>query len=270
MGVARQMISLRESLADADKGFQEALANSPEKGRWQELCKLETRMLEVLRDWKLRDPIKARRDRANAPLLPVGVTRIVVAGVPDPSLLALKAVQSHLAKGVPVSVLVHAPSEANHQFDTWGMPNVDAWSKQTISFPDWKQRMHVVDSASEAAKRVVGLFAENETSSDDAALALCDATFAPALERAFGDGGWPLFDPDGKPVTDSGMVRLLRCCAELFRDVPLFDAARELVRVPGAEIFLPKGFSRKWVARLGHRKPPTNLPYPEPHRHSPK
>ena len=250
MGLARQMISLRESLADADKGFQEGLECSPEKGRWLELCKLEALMLDVLKGWKLRDPVRARRDRANAPVLPLGVTRIVVAGVPDPSLLALKAMKSHLAKGVRVSVLVHAPAKQADMFDVWGVPSVPAWSEKTISFPDWEQRMHVVDSATEAAKQVVGLFAENETGSDDAALALCDASFGPVLERVLGDAGWPLFDPDGKPVVDSGIVRLLKCCAELFRDVPLFDAARELVRIPGAEVFLPKGFSRKWAARL--------------------
>ena len=133
--------------------------------------------------------------------------------------------RSHLVAGVSVSVLIHAPSEANHQFDAWGVPNVDEWSKKTIPFPDWEQRMHVVDSASEAAEQAVRLFAENETRSGDAALALCDASFAPALERAFGDAGWPLFDPDGKPVADSGIVRLLRCCADLFRDVPVFDSA---------------------------------------------
>lgn len=250
MAVARQIASLRDSLADADKGFQEALEYSPEKDRWLELCKLEGRMHDVLKSWQLRDAVKAKRDRSNAPDLPVGVSRIVVAGVPDPTLLALNSLQSHHATGVPVTVLVHAPADEKVKFDPWGVPRADAWSEKTISFPEWKERIHVVDSASEAAGCAIDVFSENKTASDDAALVLCDATFAPALDRAFGSAGWPLYDPDGKSVADSGIARLLGCCAELLRAARPFDAARELVRVPGAEMFLPEKTSRKWAAKL--------------------
>ncbi len=250
MAVARQILTLRDSLADADKGFQEALACSPEKDRWLELCKLETRMLDVLKSWRLSDTVRAKRDRSNSPVLPVGVSRIVVAGVPDPTLLALNALQAHLASGVPVTVLIHAPEGKKNAFDVWGVPCSETWNRQMIPFPEWKARLHVVDSASEAASRTVNLFSDHETRSEAAALALCDTSFAPALDRAFADAGWPLYDPEGKPAMDSGVCRLLKCCSELLRDVRPFDAARELVRVPGAEMFLPPKTSRKWAATL--------------------
>ncbi|MFK7911320.1 MAG: PD-(D/E)XK nuclease family protein [Akkermansiaceae bacterium] len=260
LAVGRQMGNLRDSLADADKGFQEALAVSPEKDRWLELCKLETKMLEVLKSWKLRDTVRAKRERSSAPELPVGVTRIVVAGVPDPTLLALNALQAHQSMGVPVTVLISAAETEKDYFDIWGVPDVDAWSEKQISFPSWRERLHVVNSASEAADLAVQLFSGNETPSEDAALALCDTSFANSLERSFGGSGWPLYDPDGKPAVDTGIARLIRCCAELMRNDRPFDAARELIRVPGAEIFLPKNTSRKWAAQLMDKLHHEHLP----------
>lgn len=250
MAVARQLMVLRDSLADAYKGFQDALAASPEKDRWLELCKLETRMLEVLKSLKLRDAVRAKREQSKKPDLPPGVTRIVVAGVPDPTLLALNALQAHLRSGVPVTVLVSAPGSGKDDFDAWGVPDTGAWSRKPIPFPDWEKRLHLVDSSSDAARLAVGLFSENGTPSDGAALALCDASLATSLDRAFRDAGWPLYEPDGKPALDTGIVRLVRCCAALLRDGRPFAAVRELVRVPGAEMFLPRQVGRQWAAML--------------------
>ena len=263
MALARQMLSLRDSLADVDKGFREVLEVSPEKDRWRELGQLEAYMLQVLKDWKLRDAIWAQRERAGAPVLPVGVSRIVVAGVPDPALLALKALQTHCASGIPVTVLMHAPEEERDTFSPWGVPLAKDWNTKMIPFPNWEECLHVVDSASDAANHVVKLFAENETSSSDAALALCDVSFGPALQRSMEAAGWPLYDPDGKSVLDSGVIRLLGCCGELLRHPKPFDAVRELVRLPGAEMFLPNHMGCKRAAQLmdelHHRHLPETL-----------
>ena len=248
MALARQMMGLREKLAEADKGFRDALDVSPEKDRWRELCQLETRMLDVLKAWKIRDEIHAQRERSRAPQLPVGVTRVVVAGVPDLNELALNALRSYHRQEVPVSVLIHAPEK--EAFDSWGKVDEASWHEKLIAFPQWEKALHVSESANEASELAVNLFRENQTPSEGAALALCDASFGLATKRAFARAGWPLYNPDGDPALDSGIARLLKCCSELFKDVCPFDAVRELVRVPGAEMFLPSGTGRSWAAKL--------------------
>ncbi len=48
LALARQMVTLRDMLADGDADFRDAQNQSPEKDRWQELATLETRMLKRL------------------------------------------------------------------------------------------------------------------------------------------------------------------------------------------------------------------------------
>ena len=250
LALANKFVRLRDHLADADRGFRDALDMSPEKNRWKDLCVLENWMLDRLKSWRLGDPVTAKRNRANAPELPVGVNRIVVAGVADPSLLALKALGKHLANGVPVTVLVHAPDSESAGFDAWGLPDVEAWNRRTIVFPDWQSRMHLVDDASEAGRKTVELFGSGNISSDGAALGLCDQTLATALEGTMNEAGWRVYDPEGGSAVDSGFGRLLSCCAELLGEPRLFEPLRELVRIPGVEFLLPDDVNRNRAAKL--------------------
>ena len=248
LALARQMVTLRDMLADGDADFRDAQNQSPEKDRWQELATLETRMLKCLGAWKLRDAVLAKREKARAPDLPAGVNRIVIACVPDPTLLASRALENLLAAGVPVTVLIHAPASEADSFDPWGTPLSDSWAQREIDIPDWPQRLHVVDSSTEAAEVCEQAFAGHQSSSDNAALALCDATFAPALKTTFADAGWPLFDPDGSSLADTGIIRMLRVMRDLSGRGQSFEALRECVRLPGAEMFLPEKTSRHWAA----------------------
>jgi ATP-dependent helicase/nuclease subunit B len=250
LALTRQMVTLRDMLADGDASFQNAQYHSPEKERWEELGRIESQMLKCLGKWSLRDSVLAKRDQAKSPELPPGVTRIVVACVPDPTLLALRALQSFLTSGLPVTVLIHAPSTENESFDPWGIPLSDSWTKRNIDIPDWQQRLHVVDSSTEAAELSVSVLSEEKTASENTALALCDPTFAPALDKAFEEAAWPLFNPDGKSLSDSGLIALLRVMRELTGPGASFAALREFVRLPGAELFLPEKTSRQWAAKL--------------------
>ena len=154
LALAKQFIQLRDTLADANASFRDAGYHSPEKERWAELAELEGLMLKQLGRWKLRDPILAKRDQALSPDLPPGIKRIVVACVPDPTPMAIRALQSLLEQGIPMQVLVHAPESEKEGFDAWGVPRVDYWAQRNIHIPDWQQRLHLVDSAKDAAEYV--------------------------------------------------------------------------------------------------------------------
>ena len=260
LALARQFVALRTSLADADQSFRDAGFHSPEKERWAELGQLESLMLKQLGKWKLRDPVLAIRERAKSPVLPPGVSRIVVACVPDPSLLALRAMKSLLASGTPVTILIHAPSEEEQSFDPWGTPVADRWTNKKIDIPDWQQRLHLVDSPADGAEVCLQVLAEQQIPARDTALALCDPAFEPALDKAFSSHGWPLYKPEGISIADSGIISLLRAMRDLSSRGRAFEALRELVRLPGCEMFLPATISRHLAAELMDRLHLKHLP----------
>lgn len=250
LALARQMVTLRDQLADGDASFRDAGFHSLEKERWQELSELETAMLKNIGKWGLRDAVLAKREQANNPELPMSVQRVVVACVPDPTPLAQRALKALLNRGLPITVLVHAPESEAASFDDWGTPITKVWGKKMISIPAWEQRLHVVDSSTEAAETCIRVIGENQTESSNVALALCDPSFASALEKTFTDAAWPLFDPEGRGLADSGLMRLLRVMRELAREPAPFSALQELIRLPGSESFLPEGTTRSMAAKL--------------------
>ncbi len=248
LALAKQFIQLREELADANASFRDAGYHSIEKERWDELNELESLMLKQLGKWKLRDPILTKRDQVLAPDLPPGVERIVVACVPDPTPMAIRALNSLLAQGLPIHILIHAPEAEKEEFDSWGLPCVDHWSKRNIEVPDWQQRLHVVDTAGDAAESCVQILSDQNTAADDAALALCDPSFESSLEKTFTERGWSLYNPEGRGLAESGLVGLLRAMRDLVGKEGSFEAFRDFVRLPGAELFLPEKVNRYFAA----------------------
>ena len=249
LALARQFITLRDTLADADSSFRDAGYHSPEKERWAELGKLESMMLQQLGKWGLRDCVLAKREQAKSPELPAGVTRIVVAAVPEPTSLALAALQALLSKGLAVTVLIHAPETEKELFDHWGVPHAELWTARKIDIPDWQQRLHLVDSPAEAANACLRVLSDQQSSADEAALVLCDPSFEPALDKAFTGVQWPLYNPEGSSIADSGIITMLCAMRDLTNRERPFEALQQLVRLPGAEMFLPAKTSRRSAAK---------------------
>jgi len=247
--LAKQLIELRHTLSDANASFRDAGYHSPEKERWAELGELESKMIKQLGKWKLRDPVIIKRKQVLSPALPAGITRVVVACVPDPTPMAVRALQALMTKGIPVTVLIQAPESERDSFDLWGVPRIEAWAQRDIHFPQWQERLHLVDRASDAAEACVRILAQQGTSAQDTALALCDPTFEAALEKTFSENAWPLYNPEGRSLAASGLVGLLRAMRDLVTKDQPFEALRELVRLPGAELFLPEDVSRHEAAR---------------------
>ena len=171
LSLAKQMLTLRDMLADGDADFKKAQECSPEAERWHELEKLESRVLNVLSNWGLKDPVLAKREKARNPILPPDVKHVVVACVPDPTLLALLALKGFLSAGVAVTVLIHAPDSESASFDEWGIPLSDVWEKKMINIPNWEERLHVTDNNVEAAQKCVSVLAEEGTPSSEASVA---------------------------------------------------------------------------------------------------
>ncbi len=109
-----------------------AVLEEPE--RWQELARLEDAYLRVLAGAGGEDPCLRALRLADAPEWPPDIRRIVVAGVPDPSGLAVRALD-HLSRQHAVDILIHAPADLADHFDSWGRPLPATWTQRLIAIP---------------------------------------------------------------------------------------------------------------------------------------
>lgn len=230
-GVAEEIEKVRNVLAEGSKGFADARSFSPEKDRWGDLIEIERRVQARFANWKLRDPLAAKQETAASFALPAGVKSIVVAGVPDPVPLAVEVWKRLDASGVPVKVLVHAPSGETEAFDAWGRPQDGEksflWTKRPTPLP--RERVHLVAGPTELAAQALRCFAGKASS--EATLGLCDPAFGPALESAFTEAGWPAWNPEGR-TAGSAMILMLRAFAALAQRGDIWDPVSTILRSP--------------------------------------
>jgi ATP-dependent helicase/nuclease subunit B len=205
---------LREALADG--GYRAADVpgagghSLAEADRWDDLAAVEADYLERVDSLGYTDPCTARMAEANVPRLPEDVARIVLAAVPDPSLLALRALD-RLAAAIPVSVLVFAPEELADCFDEWGRPLPAQWFARDISIPDGEKNVVLAASPAMQAKRVLHEIAVccPEYGPADIAVGVPDRSVAPFLAAALADKGLPAFDPADTPLNEHRLYSLL-------------------------------------------------------------
>lgn len=228
MTVGREIEAARNQLADEGMTFADVVRAGGEKERWLELAKLEAAMRQRLEHWGVGDPLENR-----APVeLPPGVTRVVVAGVPEAARPALAAWASLVESGTPVTVLVAAPAEESEGFDEWGQPLV-VWAER--SSPLALDGIHVTGSPSDLAVRVVGCIGGR--ASDEISVGLCDEAYGAALEAAFADAGWPAWNPEGRSAARS-MILMLKDFGGLAVRGQRWEAAASILRNPLIERIL--------------------------------
>jgi ATP-dependent helicase/nuclease subunit B len=227
LAVARQIEQARESLIAGNADFAEVARRLPEdNARWIELAQLEHRVVVTWQRWGFADPVGAKKARAQNPVCPPGVEEIILAGVTDPTWLAVEAWRRLGEQKIPITILVGAPVEMQPAFDDWGRPKPEFWAdRRQHATPEPTTSLVAADAVA-LADAVVQVCAGR--SNRDVAVGVCDSTFAPAIARRFQAAGWLTFDPDGIPLAKDGWPELLEAFAEAL-DKPADFAA--LVRV---------------------------------------
>jgi ATP-dependent helicase/nuclease subunit B len=140
---------LRKELVDGGHGIADVreefggVLEEPE--RWRDLARLEGAYLERLEARGLRDPYVLMIERSAAPALPEGLERIVVAAVPDPPPVTVRALE-RLAERVPVDILIHAPESHSALFDEWGRPVAEKWRESLLEIPDPEENILLAGS----------------------------------------------------------------------------------------------------------------------------
>lgn len=232
---AEDLLELRETLnekglgcADVARVFKDT---EMEPERWRDLASVEQRVVEATVRHGFADWQATRRHSARQGKPPAGVARVMLAGVLDPSSLAIEALESW-SRHLPVEVLVYAP-EATHQdcFDLWGRPLAEAWLTRQIDLPNAKETTHQGGTPEEQAAAAVGLITLYDAPGDVAAIGVADTAVLAPLEKALAARGTGAFDPAGRKMGTHGVFHLLRIVSEL-TGARSFRAVTELVRCP--------------------------------------
>lgn len=231
LAIIRQIEQARELLASGNADFS-AVARSltEDTGRWQDLERLEQRVVALWRQWGLADPVQAKRARALAPVCPQGVDEIILAGVADPTALAVEAWRRLAERKIPITVLVGAPARLKPAFDEWGRPRPEFWSDRGQHTTPEPGISIVAADAVALADAVVQSCAGR--SNADVAVGVCDATFAPAVARRFQEAGWPTFDPEGVALAKDSWPELLEALAGAMDDPSDHAAIVRVARHP--------------------------------------
>ncbi len=236
LNMAELLQSLRNTLADGGLSIADVPVKlqgaCPEPERWADLGRLEKRYLRGIKSLGFQDPLAARIRRAHAPELPEGVERIVIAAVPDPSRLVLRAWEQ-LADKVPVEVLVHAPASQAAAFDEWGRPLRDTWQAVPIELPDDTRNLLLAASPAAQARRAIELMAEEATrfAPEQIAIGVADAEVVQPLAERLAEIGLPAYDPAGRAAAAHPLLHLLKALARLATE-PTFEALATFLRHP--------------------------------------
>jgi ATP-dependent helicase/nuclease subunit B len=234
----RLLQRLRQALSDAGLGVADvplAMGEAmPEAERWAAMAALEAAYLERVAALGYDDACRRKVRTAQGPSLPEGVRRVVVAGVPDPSLLMLRALEA-LERSVRIEVLIHAPCDLAEAFDDWGRPVEAFWTTHPIDVPDEARNVRVaaapVDQAALAADECGS--AAVDGLAGVVALGVPDAALKPIVQSVFAERGIPTFDPAEPPVAGHPLGRLVSAYAELVL-TGRYAAVAALLRHPHA------------------------------------
>ncbi|MDD5093904.1 MAG: PD-(D/E)XK nuclease family protein [Dehalococcoidia bacterium] len=194
-------------IADVHREFDSVLE---EPQRWQDLAELETAYFARLSQVGKRDPIELMIEQTSKPELPARIERIIIAAVPDPTPLLIRALEN-LAKRISIVILIHAPESLADWFDQWGRPIPEKWRDSRIVIPDPQANIILAGSPPSQSQKALHLMAaeKDRFGPADIAIGVPDPSITPHLWAELEDRGLLPFDPAGKPATEHPLFHLL-------------------------------------------------------------
>ncbi len=235
---AADILKLRSSLEEGARDLTAAARDlgpaHPEAARWQALARLEALATARLQDAAWQDPSAARRAAALAPILPEGVDRVLLAGVPDSIRLVRLALESIESRGAAaVTVVIHAPSSLAPTFDLWGRPLPAHWNLRPIALPQGTRSIALLPRPQDQAAALCQALSPDLPKPGPVAIGSADPEVSAPLRRLAAAQGFLVFDPEGIPLWEHEISYLLRTLTQLLRSAS-WAAAGQLLRLPDA------------------------------------
>jgi len=219
---------LRDDLSDAGASINSVLekhsSELQELPRWQDLGRIEKLYLENLDKAGLQDPCLLKLAGSRAPVVPPEISQIIIASVPDPSLLALTAL-GELSKKVEVEILVMAPVELRDHFDDWGRPRPDKWRDRLIDIPAPEKNIMIAGQPGAQAQAAGDLIQAGEHHLADVCVGVPDRAVIPYLQDKLESAGITAFDPADRPVKDHHLYHLVKAWRQLTDNSSFANAA---------------------------------------------
>ncbi|MES2708814.1 MAG: PD-(D/E)XK nuclease family protein [Verrucomicrobiota bacterium] len=236
MSAARDLVKLRRTLEEGGRDLRmaaEALGDeNPEAARWEALARLEALAVRRLEAGGWRDPVAVRLAAAVAPVLPDGVRRVIVAGVPD-SIRLTRMVLGAIDTGnlAQVTVVVHAPASLAETFDLWGRPDPAVWMEREIALPEGNRTILLLPGPEDAAAVLMDKLVA--TGGDPALVAIgsADQEVSTPLRRMAAQRGIRVFDPEGLPLLEHEVSWLVRTVTRMLHS-GAWTAAGQFLRLP--------------------------------------
>jgi len=244
---ARMLQRLREALADGGfciRSVPELRGDELEElDRWRSMAELEKEYLARLKEKGFSDPTMRKIERAESPILSDGIERVVVASVPDPSLLMVQTLE-RLKEEIPVDVLVSAPESLADTFDKWGRPIPEEWHAREIDVPNAAEEIVLAGAPQAQAERALERIAHSagQIGPADVAIGVPDKEVIPFLEASLSELGLPAFDPSDKLLAEHAIMGLLNAYAAVITD-GTYATLRVFLRHPDVLAHLVKEYA---------------------------
>lgn len=211
---------LRQELADGGYSIPDVIGKHEndlqELDRWGDMARLEELYLQKISELGFSDSCIVKMGLADKPGLEPGIARIVVACVPDPTLLAVRALEN-LARDHAVDILVHAPVEADGKFDGWGRPVAGVWAQEEVEIPGWDDNVFLEASPDTQGNRIAGILAglPADCGPADIGIGVPDPEVIPFLAKELRAMGLPAFNPSDAPFREHPLGRLVECMSNI-------------------------------------------------------
>ena len=231
---AADLLKLRRTLEEGGRDLAMAARDlgpaHPEAHRWQALTRLEELAVARLQHGGWHDPSAVRLAAAHAPVLPEGVSRVIMAGVPDSIHLVRIALETLTENaGATVTAVIHAPESLAASFDAWGRPDPGIWTQREIKLPKGNGSITLTTRPDDAAHALVQSLAASEPGT--LTIGSADPEVPAPLRRHAATAGLSVFDPDGLPLLEHEVSWLLKTLTHLLRS-GAWSAASQLLRLP--------------------------------------
>jgi len=234
--------NLRETLADGGHTIQSVISDHEEileeAERWHDLADAEQHYLARVKELGYKDATLRKIEKSENPTIPDGITRIVVASVPDPSLLMIRALDL-LKETIPIDILILAPENQSNMFDKWGRPIPTAWLNKQIDIPDSENNIHLTGTPKAQSNLAIQSIAAGSSrfGPGDIAIGVPDRSVIPFLETNLTEMGLNAFDPAEKFLKDHPIFGLLDLFVSLCT-TRTYVALRNLMRHPDMLAYL--------------------------------
>lgn len=239
--MAELLADLKSTLGAGGLSFADVESRVPQDtARWRELAVIERAYLKELEAAGLQDSQALKRAVAAEPNLPDGILGVLVLPAPDLPPLLTRWVESCAARGLSVTVAIHAPKKLSAQFDEIGRPLPAWWGEDAdVVVPLGAEAIHLCHDAAAQADKALDLI-RAAAPQGLVAVGIGDPEAGSVLIEKLRLEGVRVFEPSGVDATRVGLWHVLQQMQTLMAGGS-WRAFATLLRVPEVREALAPG-----------------------------